>query len=67
MAIPYRRTESLQRTELKLFDSPFGFVEAPSDFADAAFLDETLADHAALNLRKLLDQPKEMNVALDEV
>ena len=50
-----------------MFDSPFGFAEAPSDFANTAFLDETLADHPALNLRKLLDKPKEMNVALDEV
>jgi hypothetical protein len=53
--------------ELKLFDSPFGFAEAPSDFANAAFVDETLADHPALNLRKLVDKPREMNVALDEV
>src|SRR6202040_436773 len=66
-AIPYLRTESLKRTELKLFDRPFSFAEAPSDFANTAFLDETFADHPALNLRKLLKKPKEMNVALDEV
>jgi hypothetical protein len=50
-----------------LFDSSFGLAEAPSDFANTAFLDETLADHTALNLRKLPYKPKEMNVAFDEV
>jgi len=67
MAIPYLRAESLERTELELFDSAFRFAKTLGDFADAAFFDKTLADDAALDFRKLVDKAKKVNVALDEV
>jgi len=67
MAVPYLCAECLERTELKLFDGPFGFAEALSDLANAAFLYKTLAHHATLNLGKLVDKAKEMHVAFDEI
>jgi len=67
MAIPYLRAQSLERTELELFDGAFGFAEAPSDFADAALLDEALTEDAALHVGKLIHKPQKMNVALDEI
>jgi hypothetical protein len=67
MAVPYLCAKSLQRTELKLLDGAFGFAEALGDFADAAVLDEAFTNNAALNLGKLFNETKEMNVAFDEI
>ena len=67
MAVPHLSAECLERTELKLFDRPFGFAEALSDLANAAFLDKTLAHNASLNLGKLVDKTGEMHVAFDEI
>jgi hypothetical protein len=67
MAIPYLRAQRLKRTELELLDSAFRFAKTLGNFADAAFLDEALADDAALYFRKLFDKAKKVNVALDKV
>jgi hypothetical protein len=67
MAIPYLCAQSLERTELQLFDGAFRFAEAPGDFADAAFLDEALTQDTALHVGKLIDETKKMNVPLDEI
>jgi hypothetical protein len=67
MAIPYLCAQSLERTELELFDGAFGFAEAPGDFTDAAFLDKALPENTALYVGKLIDETNKMNVALDEI
>lgn len=59
MAAPHLLAQSLKSTELELLDSAFGFVQTVADFFDTAFLEEALADDAALNFGKFFDKTEE--------
>jgi hypothetical protein len=56
MATPHLRAQSLKRPKLKLFDGALAFLKPGSDFADRALLDEALANYAALNGGKPINQ-----------
>ena len=62
MATPQLRAQSLKRPKLKLFDGALAFLEPGGDFADRALLDEALANDAALDGGKLVNQAIEDGV-----
>ncbi len=57
--------KGLQRTELKLLDCPFSLVQPCGNFPDGALLNESLANHLALNRGKLIDETKKAGVVID--
>jgi hypothetical protein len=62
MATPHLRAQSLKRPKLKLFDGALAFLEPGGDFADRTLLDEALANDAALNGGKPVNQAVETGV-----
>lgn len=61
-ATPHLRAQSLKRPKLKLFDGALAFLEPGGDFADRALLNEALANDAALNGGKPVNQATEVGV-----
>src|SRR5712692_2572760 len=67
MTTLHLRAQALQSAELELLDRAFGLAKLPSDFADAAFLDEAKVNDAALSLGKLADEAEEAGAVLNEL
>jgi hypothetical protein len=65
MATPHLSAKGLECAELELFNGAVGFLHPLGDLFDGALLNESLANHLALNSGKVIDEAEEAGVVID--